>query len=121
MIGTSIWEYLFIRASILFLRYLVPLSALCYITICSIRPFKSEISIGFAVLAAVESLFLVLVYYPRDLALQNAASHPKLVSRNERRELFRRCCETIDDPERYISLWHRGAPLAEIRRDNVKG
>ena len=53
--------------------------------------------------------------------LQRAASHPEVASRTKRAEAFQRCSDTVEDPERYLSLWHRGAPLSEIKRENVKG
>ena len=40
--------------------------------------------------------------------------------RKQRRELFNKCISSITDPVRYVSLWHRGAPIECIGRENVK-
>lgn len=47
-------------------------------------------------------------------------AHPPTSSREKRRELFQLCHESIIDPERYLSKWFKEAPIAEIRRENVK-
>ena len=121
MIAHSILNDLFIRACILFLRYLAPLGALFCIIVVLLRPAGHRISLVLEIWALVESVFLLLVYFPRDLLLQHAARHPEANSRDKRAELFQHCIETIEDPERYLSLWHRGALPAEIKRENVKG
>ena len=121
MIGNSIWEYVFIRASILLLHYVAPLSALACVAVLIIRPPNYHIPLLIEIWAIAELFFLLLVFLPRDLLLQQAASHPGVLPRDKRRELFRRCSNTIENPERYLSLWHRGASPAEIKRENVKG
>jgi hypothetical protein len=40
--------------------------------------------------------------------------------RKRRCSLFNKCIATITDPVRYVSLWHRGAPIESIGRENVK-
>lgn len=40
--------------------------------------------------------------------------------RKQRSDLFNKCIATITDPVRYVSLWHRGAPIESIGRENVK-
>lgn len=46
--------------------------------------------------------------------------HPPSPSREERRALFHKCHESVQDPERYLSKWFKDAPSSEIRRENVK-
>ncbi|KAL8665041.1 MAG: hypothetical protein Q9202_002597 [Teloschistes flavicans] len=46
--------------------------------------------------------------------------HPAPLPREERQKLFRRCMESVSDPEQYICMWFKGAPLHEIGRENVK-
>lgn len=121
MIGNSSWEYIFIRASILLLRYIVLLAAFFCVLLFAIRPASHSTLVVLDIWAIAELFFLLFVYYPKDLEIQRAASHPKVLSREKREELFQRCSDTIEDPERYLSLWHRGAPSAEIKRENVKG
>jgi len=121
MIGTSLPEYVFIRACILFLHHVAPACALYCMILIILYPAGYRIPLLLELWAIVESLFLLLVYYPRNLSLQHAASHPQIASKVERGKLFQQCSDTIDDPEHYLSLWHRGAPAAEIKRENVKG
>ena len=121
MIGNSIPEYLFIRACILFIHYIVPLSTLYSIVILILGPAKYRVPILLEIWSVAELLFLLLIYYPRELWLQKAASHPEVVPRDKRGELFQRCTDTAEDLERYLSLWHRGAPVTEVKRENLKG
>ena len=121
MIGNSSWEDVFIRVCIFLLRYVAPTSALACVAILIIYPPNYHIPLVIEIWAVTESLFLLLVFFPRDLMLQLAASQPEVIPRDKRRELFRRCSDTIEDPERYLSLWHRGALQADIKRENVKG
>ena len=121
MIGTSYWDYVFIKACILLLHYIAPVSAIYCITVLVLRPTGYRLPLMLEIWAIAEAVFSALVYYPRNLSLQRAASHPETLSREERKELFQRCCDTIEDPERYLSLWHRGASPKDIKRDNVKG
>jgi hypothetical protein len=121
MIGTSLWDYYFIRACILFLHHIAPLSAIYFVAIIFLHPAGYRVPLLLEIWAIAETLFLLLIYYPRNFLLQRAASHPEPLSREKRRELFHRCQDSIHDPERYISLWHRGAPPSDVKRDNIKG
>ena len=121
MIGNSLQEYIFIRACILFIHYIVPLSTLYSIAILVLCPTGHRVPFLLEIWSIAELLFFLLIYYPRELWLQHAASHPEVVSRDKRGELFQRCTGSAEDLERYLSLWHRGASKAEIKRDNLKG
>ena len=121
MIGTSWWEYLFIRSCIIFLHHVVPQISMDYVLFSFVaeEPSSYRIPVILEVWAFAETLF-VLLYLPRYHTLQRKATHPSLPSRRERRELFQKCHETIRDPEYYLSKWFKGAPPSEIRRENVK-
>lgn len=67
-----------------------------------------------------ESLFYLSVYLPMSHAVHGPAIRVELSDRSERRELFHKCLDTITDPVRYVSLWHRGAAIETIGRENVK-
>ncbi|KAJ9616753.1 hypothetical protein H2200_000472 [Cladophialophora chaetospira] len=67
-----------------------------------------------------ESLFYLLVYLPMSVAIHRPAMEVSVTDRKERQALFKKCIMTINDPVRYISLWHRGAPIETVGRDNVK-
>jgi hypothetical protein len=118
MIGTSWPEYLLIRASVIGLRAVTPLS----IGYCIIRPFFHS-SYPFNILELyplLESTFYFLFFLPRKWSLQRPAEHPPLLSRAQRRELFKRCQKTTPEPDAYLSKWFKDAPLEDIKRDNVK-
>ncbi|KAH6665385.1 hypothetical protein B0J14DRAFT_606027 [Halenospora varia] len=67
-----------------------------------------------------ESLFYLVVYLPMSYAVHGPAVKVEGINRPQRGELFRKCISTITDPARYVSLWHRGAPIETIGRENVK-
>lgn len=120
MIGRSFTEYLFIRACILFLHYLAPLCALYCVIVILLHPWPYRIPPAVEVWAVAETVFLILWYYPANFLSQSAAKHPPTGSLEQRKELFTLCKNTIQDPDRYLRLWFRNAPLSEIRKDNLK-
>lgn len=120
MIGTSLWDYVFIRSCIFCLHFAAPISALYCVVILVLRPSAYRIPVALEIWAVAETLFLLLIYLPRSYTLQQLVTHPPTRSREKRRELFQLCHESIVDPERYLSKWFKGAPLAEIRRENLK-
>jgi hypothetical protein len=123
MIGTSIQEYIFIRACIFILHLIAPLSVLYCILISYLQLFDPPPPRVPWILSAwivAEAAFYLFIYLPRRYYLQSAAIHPKPLGREQRRALFLRCCENIPDPERYLSKWFLDAPASEIKRENVK-
>lgn len=67
-----------------------------------------------------ETFFYLLVYLPMSIGVHGPAMRLAVTTRAERHDLFKKCIDTITDPVRYISLWHRGAPIESIGRENVK-
>jgi hypothetical protein len=123
MIGKSVWNYIFIRTCIIFLHWIAPSCILYCIIIPPLHPFgltSIRVPRILEVWAAGEAVFYFLVYLPRRYYLQDAAIHPKPAGREQRRELFQRCCGSVPDPERYLSGWFLGAPASEIKRENIK-
>lgn len=120
MIGTSLWDYVFIRSCIFFLHFVAPMSAFYCVLILVLHPSAYRIPVALEIWALAETLFFLLIYLPRFYVLQQLVTHPPTRSREKRRELFHLCHESIVDPERYLSKWFKGAPIAEIRRENVK-
>lgn len=123
MIGTTNLEYLFIRACIVALHYITPICILyTLLVICfyhtKAASFRLPLIIECGALA--ETLFYLLVYLPYSFYLQREAIHPPPPSRAERKELFKLCNENIGDPEKYLRKWFLGAPLQEIKRENLK-
>lgn len=120
MIGNTWWQYIFIRICIILLQYVIPLGALCCVILLYVPPFGLRIPIFFAVWAWAETLFFSLVFLPRYFLLQRDTIHPAPLPREERQKLFRLCMESVSDPEQYLCMWFKGAPLHEIGRENVK-
>ena len=121
MINNSIWSYAFIRTCIFFLHNIAPLSAFYCTVVLVLRPSAFRIPLLVEIWALAETFFFLLVYWPRNHLLQRAAVHPELPPRETRRELFQLCSDSVEDPERYLCGWFRGASSADIKRDNVKG
>ncbi len=120
MIGTSIWDYIFIRSCIFVLHSIAPLCIFFTIVGFLAQPPPFHVPQVVEVWTTLETLFYLLVFLPLNSYLQRAATHPKPVSRKRRRLLFRRCQDTIPNPERYLARWFMDAPSSEIRRENVK-
>ncbi|KAI1081476.1 hypothetical protein F5B20DRAFT_66553 [Whalleya microplaca] len=119
MIGTSVWDYVFIRTCIFFLHLVAPLSVLYLVTSLFI-PLPFGIPRVLEVWIALEAAFYLVVYLPRKAYLQRATTHPVPPCREDRRKLFRRCHSTIPDLDRYLTKWFQDAPAAEIKRENIK-
>lgn len=120
MINNSLSAYLFIQACIYFLHYIAPLSAFYCIIVLILRPSAYRIPLLLEIWAVAETSFFSLLYVPRNILLQHAATHPEVLPRDRRRKLFGLCQQTIQDPELYLRQWFKGAPLSEIKRENVK-
>ena len=120
MIGTTWWDYIFIRSCIVLLHYIAPLCALYIAMAVLIIPSSYRIPVILEVWAFAETLFFFLLYLPQYHMLQRQATHPPSPSREERRALFQKCHESVQNPEHYLSKWFKDAPSSEIRRENVK-
>lgn len=119
MIGTSTAEYVFIRICIILLRAVTPLSILYWLA-RFLHPGALHVPVILDVWTAAEVAFYVLFYIPRKRHLQKAAIHPPPPTLQQRRELFSRCSANIPDYERYLRGWFMGAPLSEIKRENLR-
>lgn len=119
MIGTSIWDYIFIRTCIFFLHLIAPLSTF-YSLIRWFIHLPFYIPQILEVWLALEAMFYLFFFLPRKAFLQTTIILPSTLSRNDRRLLFRRCHHNIPDPGQYLSKWFLDAPESEIRRENVK-
>lgn len=123
MIGTSSFDYFFIRACITGLHYIAPLCIVYSLSIAALYGFRSaayRIPLAIEILAVAETAFYLLAYLPYRAYLQQEASHPELLSREERKELFALCNENIPDAEQYLRKWFLDAPSEEIKKENVK-
>lgn len=120
MIGTSIPEYIWIRTCITVLHGITPLSLLSCAYVVLTKPYTSVLPLAIEAWLALETSFYIFIYIPRKRRLQQAASHPELVSREERQQLFHRCAANIPDPENYLSKWFMNSPISEIKRENLE-
>jgi pimeloyl-ACP methyl ester carboxylesterase len=119
MIGTSLPELLFIRASVFFLHYfaliLIGLLVLLLVTNHSHAKFTTFIQ----TLAILETAFYVLVFLPQQRR-QSKTAHPPTLPVDERRKIFTKTIESVQDGDTYLTKWFNHAPLAEIKRENLK-
>ncbi|KAL8924131.1 MAG: hypothetical protein Q9172_002840 [Xanthocarpia lactea] len=120
MIGTTWWQFVFIRFCIILLQYLTPISAFFCVLSFFFQPLRHKIPSLVVAWAVAETLFFLLVFLPRYFVLQKDAIHPPPLPRDERQRLFRLCFESVLDPELYLTGWFKGAQRSEIRRENVK-
>ena len=124
MIGTSTYEYLFIRTCIIGLHHVAHLSiSYCFVQILqyALRPILSyRIPLVLEFWAAAETIFYIVVHLCYRQYLQSEAKHPPTLSRQGRRELFALCYQNIPDPEAYWRKWFLGAPTETIKRENLK-
>ncbi|KAK4972547.1 hypothetical protein LTR66_005984 [Elasticomyces elasticus] len=121
MINSSPVEHAFIRACIIFLHHIAPVSlVLCAAILTSALPARWRLPAALELYLEAEAAFYLFIFLPHKHYLQAKAVHPPLRPRHERRELFERANSNVVDPEKYLQGWFKGAPPNEIRRENVK-
>lgn len=127
MINSSPAEYAFIRACIVFLQSIAPIS-IAY-TICHVllvltgqQRHLPLAPLLVRVWFASETAFYLAFQLPWLAFIQRPAEHPPLLSCAERQTLFARVTKdnSAADIERHVRGWFRGAPLADIGREGVK-
>lgn len=119
MIGTSTAEYVWVRTWALILHSIAPICVVSCILITFLPlPFTLPNIVKYWVF--VETAFFLLTYAYQKYYLQRPALHPPLPSREERDKLFDLCLESVQDHRKYVSGWFFGAPLADIKLDNMK-
>lgn len=123
MIGTSFGEWVFIRLSILVLRYPVVVYTIFlggqHLRYGS-KARDHTVTSSIIALIIAEVVFAVCIYWPATRRLSDAAVHPEPLSRNARRALFHKCFDNVPNLESYIQGWFLGAEIADIRRDNLR-
>ena len=120
MIGTSFWEYVFIRACVFILHKFVPLLLLCLVLTLVLDHDAHSLILFLEAISIAEVAFYVLVYIPKYRLLQRPARHPPVTNREDRRRIFLKGQESIVDPEQYLFKWFNEASISDIRRENVK-
>jgi hypothetical protein len=123
LIGNSVPEYVFIRIAVPLFRLITPCAILSCIYVPIFRPrllAQHKALWPVAVWFSMETLFFTGVYVPLRLWLQRPVTHPSPPPASEREQMYGRILKNLPDPEYYLSRWFMNAPLADIRRDNVK-
>jgi hypothetical protein len=119
MAGTSLWDYVFIRACITVLHLIAPLSVV-YSLANQFFTVPFRIPLVLQTWLALEALFYLAVYLPLNQHLQKAANHPTPPCRADRRKLFHQCHKNIPNLSLYLRKWFRDAPESEIKRENIR-
>ena len=119
MIGTSIWDYIFIQTCIFLLHLVAPFST-AYSLTRSLIPPPFHIPRILEVWFALEAMFYLFFYLPRRVYLQRYTTYAPSVCRDARRMLFRRCYNNIPDPDRFLTKWFLDAPATENKQKKVK-
>lgn len=124
MIGTSLAEYMFIRACILFLHNIAP-TGVIFTTWLLLRPFLPQsiqcyrIPFPIEVWLVAEAVFFTGVFLPLRYSLQRSAIYHEPMSQEQRERLFRYCKSNLGDPEKYFSRWLMVTKNDHIKRENV--
>ena len=119
MIGTSTAEYVWVRTWAAILHSIAPL-CVAYCFLITVLPSSLRLPKYLEYWAFVETAFYFVTYVYQKYLLQRPALHPSLPPRQERDALFDLCQESVQDHKRYVSKWFFGAPLADIKLDNIK-
>jgi hypothetical protein len=119
MLPNTLAARLFIQSSICLLRAFTP-CCLLYVTTSLFLPSHRYRSLALDILAVVESIFFLAVYIPRKHILQRPCQRRVVATEAERDVLFEKWWTTTTDPAAFVSLWFKGYPLHDIRRDDVK-
>lgn len=124
MIGTSLLEYIFIRACIYSLQSIAPICILYSFLSVLAHATKLSLPINlpppFRFWALAELVFYIFVSLIYQEKLQHEALHPPAPSKSERQALFERCIANVSDQEAYLKGWFLDAPRQEIKRANLK-
>lgn len=125
MIGTTVADYIFIRACVIFLHGIAPASLLYCFSLLIFplllpRFYAIRLPRTIEVWLVAEAMFYIFVFLPHWHHLQRSAVHPEVLSREERAKLFRLCNANVKDPEKYLNRWFLGARPEDIKRENVK-
>lgn len=129
MLDHSLYQLVQIRAAIVLLAYapllelgilvaLIANKSIYHLYEPPSKPYGIAV-LGLTVALAAELVFYIILYLPHLDRLKHDAKHPAPLDPQKRQELFEKCSANIPDPESYIRLWFHGAPLDDIKRDNI--
>ncbi|KAK3628061.1 hypothetical protein LTR56_008679 [Elasticomyces elasticus] len=121
MINHTVFQYAFIRFWIFFLHAIAPLSTAWTATLIG-RAYLNSAWPRFTAFniwcLAETAFFIFFLWYRRHL--QREALHPPLRSREERKAIFDKVRGEVNDIEKFLQGWFRGAKVEEIGREQLK-
>jgi len=118
MIGNSVIEYVWVVTWVIILHSIGPL-CITYSILATCLPAVVPWPKCFGWWALAESIFYLLTFVYQH-HLQRPALHPPPLRKEERKQLFNTCQNTTEDHARYVEKWFLDAPLAAIKRENIK-
>ncbi|EXJ94686.1 hypothetical protein A1O1_03083 [Capronia coronata CBS 617.96] len=119
MIGTSPLEYAWVVTWVVILHSIGPL-CVGYSILSRLLPDRLRLWRYLEYWAYVETAFYLITYAYRNHHLQHPAAHPPPLGKEERSQLFRRCFESYQDLTTSFSRWFLDAPIAALKRENIK-
>ncbi len=128
MIDHSPVNVVFIRICAVLLQYAplietIVVAGLVAYSLFAPGPLNNAVKIAILVSASfliLELSYALLVYRKHKVRLMREANYPEPLTSAERAALFERCLENVLDRERYLQLWFLGAPISDIKRENVR-
>lgn len=123
MLGTSIFEYGFIRLSIVFFRYIPVWYALplVYNLVTHGRDAWSWPSSRiYALLLVLEDLYFLFLWKPNQQRLKFKAKHPPSQKPEQREALLDQVLDNVPSLEGYLKGWFLGADMADVKRENLR-
>jgi pimeloyl-ACP methyl ester carboxylesterase len=132
MLGRSFSEYVFIRGAVFFLQHSIEFYilglAFAWKFAKSDRYSPKTWTVWFAeeachllgALLIADVLFLLLLYLPFKVRMQQTAKYPRPSSMRDRHTLFQKCLNNLPLLEEYIRQWFLGVELSEIREGNLR-
>ena len=128
MIDHSPVNVVFIRICAVLLQYAplietILVAGLVAYSLLAPGPVDNSVKIAVLISASLlilELSYALLVYRKHKVRLLREANYPEPLTSVERAALFERCLENVLDRERYLQLWFLGAPISDIKRQNVR-
>lgn len=123
MLKDGVFARLFIKVAVLGLRAIAPLCiAYFFSRLTVLTPMiPPGLLLALDVYSACEALFYLLVYLPRKERLNRPAKeYLALKTREERRSMWVKTWDATPDPYEHTSLWFKGAPVEQLRREDLK-
>ena len=124
MLNANFHSLVFIRITISCLQCIGPGCLALTIAVLTTRcfsniPISTWLGPGLQAYAAAEAAFYLFFLWYRHY-LQRDAAHPALHTAEDRKAFFKQVRASINDPERFLSGWFRGASLDDVRRENMR-